>query len=156
VGKIVSISVRFYRKEWQLNYPTIIRKQEDKMNKKLLILLIVLSMLLASASMALANKPEVIPASWVLANIRNPCYGESGERLLNIEGSLMVFETNKLFHLTTIGQVTGVGELSGDPYMINGVIHYVENANGEKGLHNAVFIVPSKGVQFIFHNGQCK
>jgi hypothetical protein len=131
-------------------------KQEEKMNKKLLIILIVLSMLVASASVALANKPEVEPAVWRLANIRNPCYGESGEKLLNIEGSLLVFENNNVWHLTTIGQVTGVGELSGDPYMINGVIHYVENANGEKGLHNAVFIVPSKGVQYIFHKGQCK
>jgi hypothetical protein len=129
---------------------------EEKMNKKLLIILIVLSMLVASASVALANKPEVEPAVWRLANIRNPCYGESGEGLRDIQGSLLVFVKDNLFHLTTIGQVTGVGLLSGDPYIINGVIHYVENANGEMFLHNAVFIVPSKGVQYIYHKGQCK
>jgi hypothetical protein len=135
------------------------------MNKKTLIILVMISMLFILATQA-AAAPQKIPVGQFFyrpdfedARMWNDC---RGEWVINLEGYVNFFHKpigNNQFlrHVSPASQVTGIGENSGDFYILPGTLQvFIDEGGLAKFIHNGVFVVPSQGVTNVVQNGICR
>jgi len=85
--------------------------------------------------------------------IFNMCYGEDGELVTDLSGSVQILMKTSgdttIYHINGLEGAQGVGYTSGDTYHIGGALQDVVVKEGESFVHNFQVVGPGPGNNFI-------
>lgn len=119
-----------------------------------ILILVVSSLLLVQAGLAADGTTQIVisAAEFFPNGIYNVCYGEGGELVTDLSGSVRILMKNSgdttVYHVN--GGVQGVGATSGVTYHIGGALQDVVVKEGESVVHNFQVVGPGAGNNFVF------